>query len=305
MPYTQFEYLNIMADNYIERQYEQYEARKAAWEKARKYGKKKTGITHPARTEQPGQTTTEPHHYKRVFVTGGANGIGKAIVEIFCKSGYRVAFCDKDEIAGRRTAEETGAIFHQVDISDKDMLEHCMQSIIEEWDDIDILINNAGISDFSPITETSIEDFDRILSINLRPVFITSRFMAIHRQSQTISNPYGRIINICSTRYLMSESSSEGYAASKGGIYSLTHALALSLAQFHITVNSIAPGWIQTHDYDRLRPEDHAQHPSRRVGKPEDIARMCRFLCEEGNDFINGENITIDGGMTKKMIYTE
>ena len=85
-----------------------------------------------------------------------------------------MAFCDKDEIAGKRTAEETGAIFHQVDISDKDMLEHCMQSIIEEWDDIDILINNAGISDFSPITETSIEDFDRILSINLRPVFITS-----------------------------------------------------------------------------------------------------------------------------------
>ena len=119
--------------------------------------------------------------------------------------------------------------FHQVDISDKDMLEHCMQSIIEEWDDIDILINNAGISDFSPITETSIEDFDRILSINLRPVFITSRFMAIHRQSQTISNPYGRIINICSTRYLMSESGSEGYAASKGGIYSLTHALACHL----------------------------------------------------------------------------
>ena len=255
-----------MADNYIERQYEQYEARKAAWEKARKYGKKKTGITHPARTEQPGQTTTEPHHYKRVFVTGGANGIGKAIVEIFCKSGYRVAFCDKDGIAGKRTAEETGAIFHQVDISDKDMLEHCMQSIIEEWDDIDILINNAGISDFSPITETSIEDFDRILSINLRPVFITSRFIAIHRQSQTTSNPYGRIINICSTRYLMSESGSEGYAASKGGIYSLTHALALSLAQFHITVNSIAPGWIQPHEYDRLRPEDHAQHPSRRVG---------------------------------------
>ena len=242
MPYTQFEYLNItldlhpritdkiesMADNYIERQYEQYEARKAAWEKARKYGKKKTGITHPARTEQPGQTTTEPHHYKRVFVTGGANGIGKAIVEIFCKSGYRVAFCDKDEIAGKRTAEETGAIFHQVDISDKDMLEHCMQSIIEEWDDIDILINNAGISDFSPITETSIEDFDRILSINLRPVFyLLHASLAIHRQSQTTSNPYGRIINICSTRYLMSESGSEGYAASKGGIYSLTHAFSL------------------------------------------------------------------------------
>ena len=101
----------------------------------------------------------------------------------------------------------------------------------------------------------------------------------------------------------MSEPGSEGYAASKGGIYSLTHALALSLSEWNITVNSIAPGWIQTHDYNQLQPEDHSQHPSRRVGKPEDIARMCLFLCEENNDFINGENFTIDGGMTKKMIY--
>ena len=103
----------------------------------------------------------------------------------------------------------------------------------------------------------------------------------------------------------LSEPRSEGYAASKGGIYSLTHALALSLSEWNITVNSIAPGWIQTHDYAQLQPEDHSQHPSRRVGKPEDIARMCLFLCEENNDFINGENITIDGGMTKKMIYIE
>ena len=141
--------------------------------------------------------------------------------------------------------------------------------------------------------------------INLRPVFITSRLLAIHRKKQPSPNPYGRIINICSTRYLMSEPRSEGYAASKGGIYSLTHALALSLSEWNITVNSIAPGWIQTHDYAQLQPEDHSQHPSRRVGKPEDIARMCLFLCEENNDFINGENITIDGGMTKKMIYIE
>ena len=103
----------------------------------------------------------------------------------------------------------------------------------------------------------------------------------------------------------MSESGSEGYAASKGGIYSLTHALALSLAEWHITVNSISPGWIETHDYEQLRPEDHAQHPSGRVGKPEDIARMCLFICQEENDFMNGENVTIDGGMTKKMIYIE
>ena len=92
----------------------------------------------------------------------------------------------------------------------------------------------------------------------------------------------------------MSEPGSEGYAASKGGIYSLTHALALSLSEWHITVNSIAPGWIQNNHYEQLRPEDHTQHPSGRVGKPEDIARMCLFLSQEENDFINGENITID-----------
>ena len=153
---------------------------------------------------------------------------------------------------------------------------------------------------FSDLTETSVEDFDQILSINLRPVFITSRLLAIHRKAQDSPQHYGRIINICSTRHLMSEPGSEGYAASKGGIYSLTHALALSLAKQHITVNSISPGWIQTQEYELLRPEDHTQHPSGRVGKPEDIARMCLFLCQEENDFINGENITIDGGMTKK-----
>ena len=295
-----------MADNYIERQQEQYEARKAAWKQAQKYGKKKSTTVHPAESALCTPMTSKSDTSKRrVFITGGAEGIGKAIVEAFCLSGDQVAFCDINETVGQETAKATGAIFHKVDVSDKDALESCMQRILSEWKDIDIIINNVGISQFSSITETSVEDFDKILSINLRPVFITSRLLAIHRKEQSSPNPYGRIINICSTRYLMSEPGSEGYAASKGGIYSLTHALALSLSEWNITVNSIAPGWIQTHDYDQLRSEDHSQHPSRRVGKPGDIARMCLFLCEKNNDFINGENITIDGGMTKKMIYPE
>lgn len=282
-----------MADNYLENQYARYEARKAAWEKTRTQGKKKAAPTTASATDKK----------RRVFVTGGAAGIGKAIVKAFCEVGCVVAFCDRDEAAGRQTAQETGATFYLADVSNKEALEGCMRPLLAEWGDIDIIINNAGVSRFSPITETSVEDFDCILSTNLRPAFITSRLLALHRQSQSAAPSYGRIINICSTRYLMSEAGSEGYAASKGGIYSLTHALALSLAPWHITVNSISPGWIQTHDYDSLRPEDHSQHPSGRVGKPEDIARMCVFLCQEENDFINGENITIDGGMTKKMIY--
>lgn len=287
-----------MADNYIEKQREEYEARKAAWEKARKYGK-------PAISQQNKSVPPITEKKKRVFVTGGAEGIGKAIVQAFCNAGYRVAFCDKNETSGQQLAKETGAVFYQVDVSDQESLERCMQRIFLVWGDIDIIVNNAGISKFSPITETSIDDFDNILSVNLRPAFITSRLLAIHRKSQPSRNPFGRIINICSTRYLMSEPGSEGYAASKGGIHSLTHALALSLSEWHITVNSIAPGWIQNHDYEQLRTEDHTQHPSGRVGKPEDIARMCLFLSQEENDFINGENITIDGGMTKKMIYVE
>ena len=266
-----------MADNYIERQQEQYEARKAAWKQAQKYGKKKLTAVRPAESKSHTSTVSKPEDSKRrVFITGGAEGIGKAIVEAFCLAGNQVAFCDINETSGQETAKATGAMFHKVDVSDKNALESCMQTILAEWNDIDIIVNN---------------------------VFITSRLLAIHRKKQPSPNPYGRIINICSTRYLMSEPGSEGYAASKGGIYSLTHALALSLSEWNITVNSIAPGWIQTHDYNQLQPEDHSQHPSRRVGKPEDIARMCLFLCEENNDFINGENITIDGGMTKKMIY--
>lgn len=277
-----------MADNYIEKQREEYEARKAAWEKARKYGK-------PAISQQNKSVPPITEKKKRVFVTGGAEGIGKAIVQAFCNAGYRVAFCDKNETSGQQLAKETGTVFYQVDVSDQESLERCMQRIFLVWGDIDIIVNNAGVSKFSPITETSIDDFDNILSVNLRPAFITSRLLAIHRKSQPSRNPFGRIINICSTRYLMSEPGSEGYAASKGGIYSLTHALAVSLSEWHITVNSIAPGWIQNHDYEQLRTEDHTQHPSGRVGKPEDIARMCLFLSQEENDFINGETLLSTG----------
>ena len=190
-----------MADNYLENQYEQYRARKAAWEKAKKSGKAQT-LHKPTLPLKKGG--------KKVFVTGGAGGIGKAIVEAFCKLNYQVAFCDKNELEGQQTAQATGAQFYPVDLNSKEALELCLQNIFKEWGDIDIIINNAGISEFSPITETSVETFDKILSVNLRPVFITSHALAVHRKSQNSTNTYGRIINLCSTRYLMSEPGSEG-----------------------------------------------------------------------------------------------
>lgn len=240
---------------------------------------------------------------KRVFITGGALGIGRALVQTFTAAGCRVAFCDTNEEAAQTLVEQTNARFFTVDVRDKISLESCMQQLFTEWGDLDVVINNVGVGNFASITENTVEAFDEVLAINLRPVFITARLLAIHRKQQQCGKQYGRIINLCSTRYLMSEPGTEGYSASKGGIYSLTHALAVSLSEFGITVNCISPGWVENYHYDTLTVGDHEQHPSGRVGKPEDIARMCLFLCQEENNFINGENITIDGGMTKKMIY--
>lgn len=245
---------------------------------------------------------------KIVFITGGANGIGRSIVKAFCEAGADVTFCDMDKEAGKQLSEEMKSYkcsFAQLDVSDAGALSDLVHTIISQKANIDIIINNVGVSNFGSILDVSVEDFDKVLNINLRPIFILAKSLAKHRSLNKELNTYGRIINMASTRYLMSEPNSEAYAASKGAIVSLTHALAISLSEYNITVNCISPGWIDTGHYGDLRPEDHKQHPSGRVGKPEDIARTCLFLCEPANDFINGQNIVIDGGMTKKMIYIE
>ncbi|MFX3625349.1 MAG: SDR family NAD(P)-dependent oxidoreductase [Ectobacillus sp.] len=243
---------------------------------------------------------------KIVLVTGGANGIGKAIVTAYCQAGATVILADKDEVNGDRLVQEQTAlghkaIFYPVDLANVEEIVDMFSSIHNEYGKVNILINNAGLSKFKPLRELSAEDWDEVLHVNLRSFVFAAREFA----KQNEGTDYGRIINIASTRAVMSEPNSEAYAASKGGIVAVTHALALSLSKERITVNCISPGWIETGDYGALKAEDHLQHPSLRVGKPDDIARACLFLTEEGNDFINGENIIIDGGMTKKMIYTE
>ena len=175
------------------------------------------------------------NNMRRVFVTGAGHGIGRAIVEAFVKGGDRVAFCDIDIERGKEVATATGAQFFALDVCDKEALEGCVQTFLDEWGDIDIIVNNVGIGGFEPITESSIENFERVINTNLRSTFITSRLLAIHREKMGATNTYGRIVNLCSTRYLQSETGTEAYAASKGGIWSLTHALAVSLAQYNIT----------------------------------------------------------------------
>lgn len=242
---------------------------------------------------------------KTVFVTGGAHGIGRSIVEAFRTAGAQVAFCDRDHELGEIAARETGAAFYPADVSDGAALRGVLNAVCARFGEIDILVNNAGISEFTPLTETSVAQFDRILAVNLRPVFIASQFMAVRRNSPEGRSRYGRIINIASTRYAQSEPGGEAYAASKGAIVALTHALAVSLSEYNMTVNAISPGWIDNGTDGKISEQDRRQHPSGRVGVPEDIARACLFLADPQNDFINAENLVIDGGMTRRMIYAQ
>ncbi|PLS16478.1 3-ketoacyl-ACP reductase [Bacillus sp. M6-12] len=237
-----------------------------------------------------------------VIITGAGNGIGREIAKRFAADGENVIAADKDEAAGEETvnlikASGGNSLFIQTDVRKEFDIKTMIQDTVKYFGKIDVLINNAGVSSFKPLFELSAMEWDDIIASNLRSAFLASR------EAARIMKPGSSIINISSTRAFMSEPDSEAYAASKGGIYALTHALAASLSEKRIRVNSISPGWIQNTDYENLKEGDHLQHWSGRVGKPSDIARACKYLCEEGNDFINGENIVIDGGMTRKMIY--
>lgn len=152
---------------------------------------------------------------RRVFVTGAGHGIGRAIVEAFVAAGDRVAFCDIDAARGEEVATTTGARFFLLDVCDKKALESAVQSLLAAWGDLDVVVNNVGVGGFEPITRTTVEHFEEVLNTNLRSAFITARQLAIHREKQGTTNPYGRIVNLCSTRYLQSEPNSEAYAASK------------------------------------------------------------------------------------------
>jgi NAD(P)-dependent dehydrogenase (short-subunit alcohol dehydrogenase family) len=244
---------------------------------------------------------------KRIaIITGAGKGIGKAIAKAFALENYRVVLADINAENGEKVAgeiRESGgeAFFHFCDVSKKIELEQLMLLVFQKSGRIDVLINNAGISEFCDPLEINEETWDRILGTNLKGQFFASR-EAAKRMKQ---HGGGAIINIASTRAIMSEPNSEAYAASKGGILSLTHAMAASFSKYNITVNAILPGWIETGDYSALKESDHSQHFSNRVGKPDDIARACIFLANPENNYITGSQLVIDGGMTRKMIYEE
>lgn len=241
---------------------------------------------------------------KVVIVTGAGRGIGHAVAVTYAASGAKVVIAEKDPEAGADTEKVIRnsrgcAAFIRTDVSSPDDISDMIMDTVKLFGTIDILINNAGVSKWISPYEINVEDWDKVINTNLRGVFLCSR------EAAKIMKEHGggSIVNIASTRAFMSEPDSEPYAASKGGIVALTHALAASFATDNIQVNCVSPGWIETGDYGQLREKDHRQHFSGRVGKPEDIARTCLYLTGAGNEFINGANIIIDGGMTRKMIY--
>jgi NAD(P)-dependent dehydrogenase (short-subunit alcohol dehydrogenase family) len=220
---------------------------------------------------------------KVVVVTGGARGIGRCIANEFQKAGATVCVIDKQQ----------GNHFVG-DIADKEMLEQFAKNVIEKHGHVDFLINNA-LPLMKGISECSYEEFQYALSVGVTAPFYLTKLFAPHFAKGAA------IVNISSSRDRMSQPQTESYTAAKGGIAALTHALAVSLAG-KVRVNSISPGWIDT-AYTVYEGSDAIQQPAGRVGNPLDIANMVLFLCSDKAGFITCENICIDGGMTRQMIY--
>ena len=228
---------------------------------------------------------------KVVVVTGAARGIGRAIAQAFAAEGARVLGADVDPLP------VAGVEMHRCDVADEEQVRNVLARVGPV---LHVLVNNAGISQSGPLESTPVAQFDRVLAVNLRGTYLMSRFAAplLRAAGQAA------IVNIASTRALMSEPDTEAYAASKGGILALTHALAMTLGPA-VRVNAILPGWIDVIG-EELRPEDHAQHPVGRVGRPEDIAAAALFLADPAQSgFMTGQQLVVDGGMTRKMIYVE
>ena len=218
-----------------------------------------------------------------VVVTGGAKGIGKTIADEFRKAGAHVCVIDlleNDYFVG--------------DLADQTVLDAFADKVIADYGRVDVLVNNA-LPLMKGIDECTYEQFNYALRIGVTaPFYLTKRFAPYFA-------PGASVINISSSRDRMSQPQTESYTAAKGGISALTHALAVSLAG-KVRVNSISPGWIDT-DFTVYDGADAVQHPAGRVGNPLDIANMVLFLCSDKAGFITGENICIDGGMTRQMIY--
>jgi NAD(P)-dependent dehydrogenase (short-subunit alcohol dehydrogenase family) len=225
---------------------------------------------------------------KTVLVTGGAKGIGRGTAEFLAARGHAVAVAD--------LAPGAGLPFLRCDVAREADVRRCVRAVLREFGRLDALVNNAGLADpiTGPVEKLPLKEWNRRIGTNLTGVFLMSKHCVPHLRAAG-----GAIVNIASTRALQSEPDGEAYAASKGGVVALTHALAMSLGP-RVRVNCISPGWIAK---EKLRKKDHAQHPTGRAGRPADVAALVAYLISDDAGFVTGQNFVIDGGMTRKMIY--
>jgi NAD(P)-dependent dehydrogenase (short-subunit alcohol dehydrogenase family) len=246
-----------------------------------------------------------------VLVTGAGQGIGKGVAQALVEAGLRVCLAELDEEAGRSAAQELGeqSFFVQTDVADEGSVQRAVQACLAQFGRLNGLVNNAGIAapGSTPVEALELSTWKQMLDTNL-----TGMFLCTKHAVPALRQAGGAIVNIASTRALQSEPNTEAYAASKGGIVALTHALAVSLGP-KVRVNCISPGWIDVSEHKKpsqrraakLSETDHAQHPAGRVGKPHDIGKLALFLLSVDAGFITGQNFVVDGGMTRKMIYEE
>jgi NAD(P)-dependent dehydrogenase (short-subunit alcohol dehydrogenase family) len=235
---------------------------------------------------------------RAAIVTGAANGIGRATARHLARLGWQVALADIDGEAVCASAAEIDGVAVQADVGSEADVERLVAVARARMGRIDAIVSNAGLGAFGPLQQTTLESWNRVLATNL-----TATFLLAKAGAADLKQMRGAIVTIASTRAHMSEPDTLAYSASKGGLVALTHSLAMTLAP-DVRVNCVSPGWIDTGKHGPLKPSDLAQHPVGRVGRPEDVAAAVTFLLSEEASFITGAELIVDGGMTRKMIYT-